>query len=247
MSHDPIPFERPCATFFLDESGSKGSAGQFMVVGGIKTRSPGHLIRQAQAVLREHQFQGELKFSEITRRSVRMFEDLIDVMVDEDTHIKAFVVDKRTRNPFLDVPVWDAQSGLIAQLLIGGINKSELAVAVLDELSAPKGVSISDIVRDKVHQKFDSLALVSCMPADSRSSLGLQLADLVVGAVAHDRKTRGAPGGARAINPASPKARVVQALCSAYRVPDLADVRRGRVGILTSRPKNLRRSTLASE
>src|SRR5690606_25836304 len=45
-----LPRETQSSVFFLDESGSKGSGGEFFVVGGIKTRKPGHIAREVRAV-----------------------------------------------------------------------------------------------------------------------------------------------------------------------------------------------------
>lgn len=234
---DPIPLTYPCATFFLDESGSKGTGGRFVVVGGIKTRKPGHLAREIEAVRDEHRFRGEFKFASMTRRSVPLYRDLIDVIRDSDVHLKAFVIDKRLRDPFADVPLWDAQATLAAQLLVGSINRHELAAVMMDSVSTPVGVAVEEVVRDKVNERLGSLAVVSCVSLDSRTSVGLQLADLVVGAVAYDRKARGqavATGGLPAA--ASPKGQVHRMFCAAFGLADLSDVRGGRASILTSRP-----------
>lgn len=206
------------------------------MVGGIKTRKPGHLAREVLAVRDHHRFRGEFKFSELTRRTVAFYRDVIDVIQGSDAHIKAFVIDKTIRDPFSGVPQWDAQASMAAQLLAGSINRDELAVAMMDNVSTPVGVSLEEIVRDKVHDKLDGLGLVSCVALDSKCTDGLQIADLVVGAVAYDRKSHEHGAGDPGVNPSTPKAQVHRMLCAAFGLPDLSDVREGRASILTSRP-----------
>ncbi len=243
MTSDPlnkplssVARNHPSSVIYVDESGSKGSGGQFFVLGAIKTRKPGSLAREIEAVRDHHRFRDEFKFSEINQRSVGLYRDIIDVMAASDVHLKAFVIDKRTRDPFEGVPLWSAQAKVVSQLIVGSLNKYEIATVLLDSVSTPKGVAVDDMVRDMVNERFDCTSVVSALSLDSRSTPGLQLADLVASAVAFDRKTRGAMGKSQTPAAASPKAQVVRLLTTAFGLPDLGDVRKGRASILTSRP-----------
>ncbi|PKQ25164.1 MAG: hypothetical protein CVT64_11155 [Actinobacteria bacterium HGW-Actinobacteria-4] len=236
-----LPLGTASSLFFLDESGSKGTGGHFFVVGGIKTRQPGHLLREAKAVRDKHRFYRELKFAELTKGTLPIYRDLIDVLSDSDVHLVAFVIDKRLRDPFVDVPQWDAQSRVVTQLLHGNINRAEVATLLMDSCSTPTGVSIEETILERVNQKLESMNLVSAVTLDSQSSDGLQLADLVVGAISCDRRLRSTNVAGHATRELSPKATVARMLAASFGVPSLADTRTSRVNILTSRARSTRK------
>jgi hypothetical protein len=82
---------------FVDESAVKVSAGRFFVVGAVKVRKPGQLLRSVQ-----------------------------------------------------DTPQWVAHARVTAKLLVGIINRRELAAALLDQVTTPRGYAFDDTVRDMV-------------------------------------------------------------------------------------------------
>lgn len=224
-----LPLGTPRSVFFLDESGSKGTGGKFFVVGGVKVRSPGHLLREIKAVRDRHRYFGELKFSELTHGSVPVFRDIIRALAESDTHLIAYVIDKSVRDPFAGVPQWEAHAEVAAQLLHGNINRAEITTLLMDACSSPVGVAIDEVISDKVNNKIGSINLVSAVSLDSRSTDGLQLADLVASSVSFNRRAAGKAG--------SPKAIVSAELAAAFGLSDFRDIRTKRVNILTSRPK----------
>ena len=183
--------------------------------------------------------------SRMTRGSLPFYRDVISVLEQSDVHIKAFVIDKRARDPFDGVPQWDAQARATAQLLIGSINKDEVATALMDECSTPVGVSIAENVRDRVNERLGSTALTAAVSLNSRSTDGLQLADLVAGAIHFDRHSRMAEATSTRPSSVSPKGQVSASLAAAFGVRDFRDMREGRVSILTARAPRRRRLHLA--
>lgn len=233
MARSPwqFPPNYPCATFFVDESSAKESSGQFFVVAGVKTRRPGILLRNVRDTLDRYGGTSEMKFSRITRARLPLYHQVIDQLRASDAHLTACVVDATRgdiENPFKgDDADWVVHARITAKMLAGSINRKELAAAILDARSTPRGCAFDDTVRGMTNHRLKSTGLVSAVCAESESNVGLQLADLVAGAVAHQRRNPGA-------NQNSHKAKVASRLAAAFGVGTFVDdVRAGRVNIAT--------------
>jgi len=226
------PIKPQTAQFFVDESGSKGSGGRFFVVSAIKTRNPGALIRQVDALRDAYRFRSEFKYSGINAGSVAFYREVIRVLASSDAHLSAYVVDKNVNTEAVAGASWDAHIRDVTRLIVGSTNKNELTSVALDIISFPKNVAVDDAIKLEVNKKLGSLSVVSCLCLDSRTTTGLQLADLVAGAIAFDRKQpiTGTPP------PASPKAQVARHLAERFNLADFRDQRTQRVNILTARP-----------
>jgi hypothetical protein len=235
-----VPPRYPTALIFVDESAVKVSAGRFFVIGAVKARRSGQLLRAVKDIRDRHGYQDEFKFSKITRARIPVFCELVDVLEQSDAHIAACVVDRTNgTNPFASSdPQWVAHARVTAKLLVGIINKPELAAAMIDEVSTPRGTAFDDTVRDMVNRRMKSTSLVAASCVDSACNDGVQLADLVAGAVAH--QCGQAAGTART---SSHKGKIAARLAAAYGIPNLGDVRTERVNIATlgiPAPKRLR-------
>ncbi|WP_142272573.1 DUF3800 domain-containing protein [Mycobacterium heidelbergense] len=224
-----VPRGYPCATFFVDESSARASSGSFFVVGAVKLRKPGALLRSIEHIRDTRAYDGEFKFSRISRGKLTAYYEVIDALANSDAHITACVVDlsSKTCNPFDGKhPEWQVHAKVVAKMLVGSINSRELASAVLDRRTTPVGIAFDDAVRGMVNQRLRSTGLVSAVCADSRCTDGLQLADLVAGAVAHQRRSDSSAN--------SHKGRVAARLAAAFGVASFAtDQRTKRVNVLT--------------
>ncbi|MBV8219328.1 MAG: DUF3800 domain-containing protein, partial [Solirubrobacterales bacterium] len=227
-----------------DESGSKASASRFFVVAAVKLRDPGKLAREIVSVRDRCDFKrSEFRFSEITRGTLPAYYELVDKLEASNAHIAACVVNKELYDAFKDKrPAWQVHAEVITQLLVGCINQRELVSVLLDGISTPVGVSMADTVRHKVNRKFKNTSIVSAACLDSRSCDGLQVADLVAGAIAFERRRLAGESG----NENSNKAKVANRLKAALGGVDFTDQRVGRVNIATYRglakrkPSNVR-------
>ena len=134
-----------------------------------------------------------------------------------------------TTDPFCaDEAPWLTHARITAKLLVGIINRRELASALIDQISTPKGCAFDDTVRDMVNGRMKATSLVTVTCVDSTSNDGVQLADLVAGAVAHQR--------GQANNTASPtshKGKIAARLAAAYGVQSFQHVRTDRVNVAT--------------
>ena len=104
-SYDPVtvPLRYPTAAIFVDESGSKSTAGgQFFVVAAVKVRQAGLLSRAIRQVRDRTGCHGELKFSGVTQGTLATYYELINVLDASDAHLaeakaELSVIDQSTR------------------------------------------------------------------------------------------------------------------------------------------------------
>lgn len=225
-----VPLKYPTALIYVDESAVKASAGRFFVVGAVKARKPGLLMRAVRDIRDRHDFRDEFKFSKISRAKLPVFCEVIDVLEQSDAHIAACVVDRtKGADPFAGEDAqWLAHARVTAKLLVGIINRRELASVLLDEVSTPKGCAFDDTVRDMVNRRMRATSLVSAACVDSACNDGVQLADLVAGAVAHQRGQ-----GNRTASPTSHKGKAAARLAAAFGLNSFEDVRNDRVNVAT--------------
>jgi hypothetical protein len=131
-----------------------------------------------------------------------------------------------------------------SKLLVGVINRRELVAAMIDEVSTPRGSAFDDTVRDMVNQRMKSTSLVAASCVDSACNDGVQLADLVAGAVANHC---GQVAGTALAS--SHKGKIAARLAAAFGVRNLGDVRTDRVNIATlgiPAPRRLRSVSVGS-
>jgi hypothetical protein len=133
-------------------------------------------------------------------------------------------------DPFAgDTAQWLAHARVAAKLLVGILSRRELASALLDEIQTLRGHAFDDTVRDMVNRRMRATSLVTAACVDSACNDGVQLADLVAGAVAHQR---GQGNGTAA--PTSHKGKVAARLAAAFGLQSFADdVRNERVTVAT--------------
>ncbi len=130
-----VPLRYPVSSIFVDESGSGPSANEFFVVAAVKVREPGKLARAIRAVRDLTGYDGELKFSRITRATVPVYGELITALEASDAHLAACVVQADIYNPFKRRKhPWEVHAEVTSQLLVGCINRRELVGVHLDGL-----------------------------------------------------------------------------------------------------------------
>jgi hypothetical protein len=148
-----------------------------------------------------------------------------------DAHIAACVIDRtHGEDPFsTETPDWVVHARIMAKLLAGMINRRELVSALIDEISTPRDCAFDDSVREMVNKRLGATCLVTAACVDSTCNDGVQLADLVAGAVAHQR------GAANlSASPSSHKGKIAARLAAAFGVVSFAnDIRNGRVNVAT--------------
>jgi hypothetical protein len=195
---------------------------------GIKLRSPGHLARDVAAIRDKWDFRGEFKFAETTQRSIMPYREIIDALVASDAHISATVVNKDVHDPFVGTPEWEAQAQVAKKLVVGSLNRRELACLVLDMVSTPVGIALDEELKRRINQQLRCTAVISSLCLDSRTTDLLQVADLVAGVLRYERNRVARPRTGD-----NAKAKVARYLIEAFQLQSADDVRSGRVNILT--------------
>lgn len=156
---------------------------------------------------------------------------LVNIVAESDARIIAKVVNRSDpQNPFSRSadPEWKVHARITAQLIQGNINQGQQAVVVVDNRSTKPNVSFGDTIRGMTNHRLGAPRVVAALAIDSRASDLLQVADLMAGAIANQRRT---PEPAT-INH---KARIARDLATALSVPGFDQDRRGdRVNILTA-------------
>ena len=223
-----VPLGYPTSVIYMDESGSRASGSNFFVVAAAKVRNHGLFLRGVRDCRDRTGFGGEFKFSEITRGSLVAYYELIDHIENADLHVAACVVDRSVSNPFkYRKEEWRAHADVATQLLVGCINRRELVTVIADAITTPSGRSYEDTVRNNVNKRLGNTSVIGAACLDSRTSDGLQVADLLAGAVAFEyRRLAGVSG-----KPHSNKAKVVNRLKAALGGVELVDTREGRVNV----------------
>lgn len=229
------------ALIYMDDSGSRASGSRFFVYSAVKLRQNGRFTRAVRQIRDRTGFDREFKFSKITRGTLPAYYAVVDALEESDARIGACVVNRDLHDPFQGGrPVWLVHSEVAAQLLVGVINRGEQVGVLMDGISTPPDKSLEDTVKGKVNRKLKALVVVSAACLDSTSNDVLQVADLVAGAVAHDRRRAAGESG----NPNSNKAKVAARLKAAFGVDDFADGKVPRINIATYRGQRPRQPQL---
>ena len=220
-----LPGRVQISSIYLDESGSRNSSGGFFVVGFVKVRNTPALDRQIRHLRQKHDYHGEIHFSEITAGKTGFYFDLVEELAAADVRVGASVYDSHLS--FGDgKETWEQQSDMAALLVKGNINRGELVNVFLDLVQTPKGFTAAERVKKIVNKDLGARAVLEAYDLDSRATDLIQLADVVAGSIAYERKNPNAGGR-------SAKAKVAARLRRALELDSFNDVRQGKVNILT--------------
>jgi len=116
----------------------------------------------------------------------------------------------------------------------------ELVGVHLDGISTPAGCSLEDEVRRMTNRRLRATSVVTAVCMDSKTNDLLQVADLVAGAIFHERRQAAISETA----PRSNKGKVALRLAMAFDRPGLVDGREARVNIATCQGKGATRPPL---
>ena len=178
--------DHPCATAFLDETGSIAKD-RFFGIGLLKCAEAANLTRGIQKIRDRHHWYKEIKWFDITKGSLPIYRQVVDVCAASGVEFFCFVADRRAADPITRFgSAWDAYAKLSEQLVVAACRPDELIALMADNYSTPDSVLFEQDLRAGVNRRLRRLALVSVVRLDSRSSDGLQAVDLLTSAVAHE-------------------------------------------------------------
>lgn len=185
-----VPPSYPASLIYLDESGTAGNDPVF-VIGAVKVRGHGAFASAIRTIRERYGYYDEFRFNRVSRAKLPMYTELLERLAGLSVNFAACIVDTRQYDPYKQWPQrWDAHIHVAGQLLRGCINRQELTCVLMDMVSAPAGVSVEEEVRRDVNRRLRAMAIVTAACLDSKTSDGLQVADLFAGAVAFDHRRR---------------------------------------------------------
>lgn len=210
-----LPLSHPVSVGFFDEAGAI-SSDRFFVVGLLKIEDHSTLLKQVKNIRRRHKYWGEFKWASLTQENRGAYEDLISLLVSSTAKFSCFVADRHVADPVARFGnTFKAYEKLATQLLIGSVRPYELIAVLADNYSAPNSFSFEITVRTECNSRLSRLAVVSVVQVDSGATEGLQLVDVLVGAVAFGFKA-----DCGLANHKSLKGKVAKGLRELVGVPD---------------------------
>ncbi|MEJ7786898.1 MAG: DUF3800 domain-containing protein [Solirubrobacteraceae bacterium] len=195
LSKGTLPHTTRTSVIFLDETGTI-SRGRFFGVGCLKLDEPSILLRQVQKLRDTRSFHiahgNELHFADVTRGTLPVYKEAVDLVAASGACFSCFIADRTINDPVARFgSPWRAYEKLAAQLLIGSIRQREIVTVLADNYSTPEKVHFEVDVRDEVNQRLGGrLAISSVFRLDSKSTDGLQLVDILLGAVTYEYRMR---------------------------------------------------------
>jgi hypothetical protein len=172
------------------------------------------LLRQVQKLRDRTETHHEIHFSDVTKDSLPFYLSLVDLVAASDAEFSCFVVDRKRSDPVARFGShWKAYAKLSEQLLVGTIRPRELLVVLADDYSTPDDVVFEKDVRAAVNKRLKILGVVGVCRLDSRSTDGLQIADLLTSAVAFEFRQQAKMAGR-----GNPKASLAERVRAKYGV-----------------------------
>ncbi|MFN2468551.1 MAG: DUF3800 domain-containing protein [Gaiellaceae bacterium] len=202
------------AAAFLDETGIIAKD-RFFAVGCLILPEPHEVLRKVQKLRDRRHWYGEIKWVDLTMTSLSLYKALIDIAATSAARYSCFVSDRDVADPvarFSNDP-WLAYQKLASQLLIGSVRPFELLSVMIDNYSTPDQIVLEKEIRDHVNSRLGCLAATTVCRLDSKSSDGLQLVDVLTGAVAFEYRQDAGLAGSRGA-----KARAATHLRNAFGV-----------------------------
>lgn len=185
----------------MDETGAI-SRDQYFAVGLLKSTEPSRVLRRIQKLRDRKHWYKEIKFTDTTKGTLDLYKFVADECLGHgDVEFFCFVADRHIADPVARFgSTWDAYSKLAEQLVVASLHPQEIMSLMADNYSTPDSILFEEDLRLRVNMRVRGLGLVSVVRLDSKSSDGLQLADLLTSAVAFEFRA-----SAGLASPTSPK------------------------------------------
>jgi hypothetical protein len=196
-----LSVDHPTAVLFLDETGvvQPHPTDPFFGIGCLKSPEPSSLVREMRALRQARQYMGELHWAAFDKAELQGRDDVVELacnaidLIFDDANISfACTIADRGRGDLTSRfrnhshPAHKAYEHLASQAVAGLIGDRDLVTVLVDDVSTPADVHFEADVARSVNVQADRLAVVNVCRLDSRCTDGLQLIDLLLGAVTFD-------------------------------------------------------------
>lgn len=203
---------------FVDESGTARQT-PYVVFGALKVGTDlGLLVNQISRLSSREGFTREVRFSATNKTTLGYYSALVDAVSGSRARFSGLVVE-RSLDPFRGEQ-WRSQAYYTIEAIKFALSNDERSAAIVDDISVPGHVNFESYIQAGVNAQYgnDDRRLVSVVRMDSTACWGLQLVDLLTGAVHLSARLA---GGDSAVNRSSPKAQLADHVRNAFNVPEL--------------------------
>ena len=193
---NPGPKTRAHLFGYLDETGLLHSPAtdRFFGLGVVMIQNPRHLHRSIIRLKSKRKFHQEFKFKSVDHQTLPIYKELIDIAFEESRlRFLARIVDK-TKKKHQDK--YKAYNKYTGQLIADGISAtndkvSEYITILADDVStSDKDDKFEQDVRARIRQVHRRNALYGICRLESHAVSEIQLADVLIGAVAYAFKMK---------------------------------------------------------
>lgn len=182
-----LPTDHPTSLVFVDETGWTAQD-RFFGVGALKLRDPVGIERRLAQYRREAGFDTRLRWASLGRASDAELavasRALQLVCTDTNAEFACALIDRNTTD-LVHGDVWQAYNRLAARAIGDVLDHEEIATVIVDRFDAPRSHSLEDPVRRTVNDRKGRLAVARLQQVASIAVPGVQLTDLLLGAITY--------------------------------------------------------------
>jgi hypothetical protein len=186
----------------------------------VKSHRPELLGRQIQHLRDRSHFYEELKWANIDNRQrfLAQYHEVIEAFFTASaTTFSCYVIDKRRIDPVRRFGnIWRAYEELAALEVAYNMHDDELAMVLADEMSTPPNVDFEGELRRNITDRGKRVGGI--VRVGSKGVTLVQVADVLMGAVAYDHKVR----AGLVPNPSAAKSATTKLIAERVGVVDLA-------------------------
>ena len=191
----PIDYRDVKTSFcFLDETGLLNSPrDKYFAIGIVKCGNPENLYNRIRRIRSKYNYNEELKWARLDRRiRLQMAREFFKIFMSEDCEFNSIILDKDELDfeKYYDNNMYKVYRNFTVTLLklIIGKNPEEVIVILADDYFAPEGTDLEDTIKKFTNSHYKRFVIAGVCQIDSKSNDVLQMADLILGAIAYDLK-----------------------------------------------------------
>jgi hypothetical protein len=182
-----LPPTHRTAHLFIDESGIARQSPIF-VLGAVRfTSGHGRLINELTQFRHRSQWRSEMHFSEVKRSNAHLYREIMRIAVQSGLEFTCLVINRTKTSPLFRTgsEPWKTHAQGAIALINRAIVGHEIVSVTLDDYGVPAPVNFEEYIRTAVNRTKRRLAVATVCRMDSRACWGIQLADVLAGAVGH--------------------------------------------------------------
>lgn len=180
---------------FLDEVGLLHTPAYDRVfgLGLVKLHHPSILHRAIIDYRNKFRFRDEFKFRAVRQNNLSHYKRFVNLFFEMPfSEFSAMVIDKKFVNieTFFQSNHHRAYNSFVAKLIARSLEVSEYIVVLADDVSTPKSDNFEKEVKEKIKDRTRRNALFGICRLESHAVSEVQMADVLIGAVAYAFKIK---------------------------------------------------------